>query len=629
MPNLEITDPFDEPYLGGTSTPALSSAFSPSVVGIAGVPYLLDTASGAYQRQAFDVVQQRNNTDARDVLLLPQDVWRWQEQSWHLGAGQTNLDRDDAQQYRYEDSFGIDPWTRWQISLLNDVDQLHGTASLGSTTWLTIAGDYLAVVNGEAAYWYNDLSVGSAVSAGSTAISPGHAVLQVSDDGHLLTALTADRYVWTVTGPGASPVKWSTYQYTTDVNFVGWEKDYLLVADGNKIYDATNGATPVLVYTHPDPAFRWYSSASGNACIYMLGRLGDRTTIHRIGIKNDGTGLSPAIVAGVLPDGENGQTIDTYLGYVLIGTDKGVRIAVADNQTGDLTLGPVIPTDAPVLSFEGQDRFIWCAVGSLSKAYEGNDDDVFPNHAVPGLVRLDLSVSTTSALTPAYANDLAVWSKMPAPVRSVVTFKNKRVFCVDDGGVWFQSDNLVPAGWLQEGRVSFSIEDLKTGLYVQVKTDPLVGTVAIEASFDDQPFETIGTMNTPGSIRSGNLSLYGKQFSRMNARHVLKYYTVLQGPVFTRWEVRVIPVKGRTSRWTLPIMNYEDITLDGVNYTRNPQDVLNTLMNLYENTPVFVLQESGQAYQVHAKDFSWQPTKLTNNGRAWQGTFTLVVEEVQ
>ena len=78
----EITDSLSEPY--SQATAALPSYFPPSSVGIAGVPYLLDTASDLYRRVGFDVVQQRNTTDARDVLLLPQDVWRQQAQSWHL-----------------------------------------------------------------------------------------------------------------------------------------------------------------------------------------------------------------------------------------------------------------------------------------------------------------------------------------------------------------------------------------------------------------------------------------------------------------------------------------------------------------------------------------------------------------
>ena len=631
MANLEITDPFDEPYLGGSSTAGLPGTFSPSVVGIAGVPYLLDTASGAYRRESFDVVQQRNTTDARDVLLLPQDVWRWQEQSWHLGAGQSNLDREDALPYRFEESFGVDPWTRWSLRLLNDTDQLHGTGSLEGQTWLTVTGDYLAVVNNQTVYWYDAVSAGSAAAGSTTVISSGNAVLDIADDGHWLTALTADRYVWTVEEPGGTPTKWANHQYTANVNMIAWEKDYLLVGDGNKLYNALKGNNPTLIFTHPDDDFRWHSAASGNSCIYVLGRLGDKTTIHRVNIKQDGTGLLPCIVAATLPDGEIGYSIDTYLGFVLIGTSKGVRVATPNNDSGDLTLGPIIPTAEPVRCFEGQDRFVWYGLSSMSGPYTGLDSDVFPAAAVPGLGRLDLSVTTTSALTPAYANDLAVWSEAAAVVRSVVTYQDKRVFSVDGAGVWFQADRLVPAGWLTEGRISYSVEDLKTGLYVQAKWDPLSGGITLEASYDDEPFEVLANFNQQGSIRSGNVSLYGQQFSRMNARQILRRNSSTQtaGPVMTRWELRAIPVKGRTSRWTLPIMNYEEIELDGVTYTRDPLSVLDTLMNLYENTPIFTLTESGRAYQVHAKDFVWQPEKLTINGRAWQGVYTMVVEEVQ
>jgi len=69
---LEITDSFDEPYSGLTA--ALPSSFSPSVIGLDGRPYLIDTASGDYRRVGIEVVQQRNTGDPRDVLLLPQGV---------------------------------------------------------------------------------------------------------------------------------------------------------------------------------------------------------------------------------------------------------------------------------------------------------------------------------------------------------------------------------------------------------------------------------------------------------------------------------------------------------------------------------------------------------------------------
>jgi len=622
---VQITNPFDQPY--SERTQALPSYFSPSVIGIAGVPYLIDTSSdytgaGRFKREAMDVVQQRNTNSQRDLLLLPQDVWRQQVESWHQGAGQSNLDRDDALQYRYEDSFGINPWTHWQLNLLPDTQKM---GSYSGSVWVTTYDTYLAVVNGSSIYWYNNVSASATVgstSAGSVS------VVAIADSAPYVTTLTSDGAVKTTASPSSSPALVGIWP---DANFVAYVKDYMILGQTNKLYNITAGSPGVLVYTHPISAFRWQAATAGNSCIYLIGGVGDKSVIHRVGIKQDGTGLSPAIVAATLPDGEIGYSISEYLGFILIGTDKGVRVATENNASGDLTLGPIIPTSAPVFCFEGQDRFIWYGMSKMNSTYGDTEVDIFPNGTVCGLGRMDLSTSTTSSLTPAYASDICAITETNKTVHSVVTFQGKRVFSIDGSGVWAENTNLMQGGWLKQGTMSFSVEDLKTGLYMQTKWLPLVGEIDLDVSYDSYGYIRLANFIQTGTIRSGNTSINGTQFSRINVRYVLKRDSSVttQGPTMTRWEVRAIPVKGRASRWTLPIMNYEEIEIDGVKYTRDPLAVYDTLIDLIENSTLFTLQESGRAYQVHAKDFLWQPEKLSINGRAWEGTFVLVVEEVQ
>lgn len=627
----QITREFDEPF--NESTASLPGTFSPSVVGIAGVPYLMDTSPdyvgvGRYKRESFDVVQQRNTVDARDQLLLPVDVWRQQSQSWHLGMGQSNVDRDNAFPYRYEESFGIDPWTQYQIGLLKKTNLLAGTGSLAGETWLTTVGDYLVVVNGQKSYWYNSLSASAPV--GSVTISAGNNIVDIANSGYTLTAIAADGYVWYVDSPTATPTKWTNTHYS-DGNFIAWQKDYLFVGDGNVLKTAAKGGSVNTIYTYPDTAFRWHSAADGNSCVYVLGRIGDTTVIHRVNIKSDGTGLNPCIVAAQLPDGEVGYCVDSYLGFILIGTDKGVRVATPTNDAGDLQLGPVIPTSAPVYDFEGQDRFVWYTMSKMNSAYKP-DDDYFPYGTVCGLGRLDLSVTTTSSQTPGYASDICAIGQSDKTVRSVNTFENRRLFSIDSGGVWYEdSEILMESGWLKQGVMSFSVEDTKTGLYMQMKTLPLRGSITIDVSYDSSGFVSVSDLIVQDTVRSGNLSLNGVQFSRINARYRLNRdsATEIDGPYITRWEVRAVPVRGRTSRWTLPIMNFEDLEIDGVKYTRDPSAVVDTLVGLCESGQLFVLQESNRSYQVHAKEFTWHPEKLMMNGKGWQGIFTLVVEEVQ
>lgn len=630
----EITVALDEPYVGASEPgPTPLTNFSPSVVGIAGVPYLLDTASGNYRRESFDVVQQRNNASQRDVLLLPQDVWRQQQESWHLGSGQSNIDRDNSLTYRFESSFGIDPFVnQWQYQLLKKTTLLSGTAALGGELWLTTTDNWLAVVNGHGVYWYS--SLGSA-SVGSTAAPAGVTITDIANDGYIVTFLGLDATkanVYFVDSPTGAVTQWGSANYTLNATYIGWEKDYLLVGDGNVLKQAPKSGGADTIYTHPDTNFRWYSSCPGDSCIYVMGRLGDRTTIHRVNIKQDGTGLLPCIQAAVLPDGEVGYTIESYLGFILIGTNKGVRVATSANSNGDLTLGPVIPTSQPVRCFEGQDRFIWYGNGEMDSAYTvagATDSPTFPETCA-GLGRMDLSVTTTSPQTPAYIQDIAAIDIPSGVVRSVRTWESKRVFSIDGEGVWYETDEYMDAGWLKEGTMSFGVEDLKTALYLQAKWFPLVGKIALDVAYDSGVYQRAGLMQIQGSVRSSNVSLGGNQFSRLDARTLLIRDTTLpqSTPIFTRWEMRAIPAKGRASRWTLPVMNYEEIEIDGVKYTRDPLSVLNTLLGYGYSGKLLTLQESGQSYQVHVKQYAWQPEKLTINGKAWQGTLTLVVEEV-
>lgn len=620
----QITRQFDEPF--SEQATGLPSWFSPSVVGLNGKPYLIDNEGGSYRRQGVDVVQQRNTSDARDVLLLPQDVWRQMQQSWHFGAGQSNLDRDNALPYRYEDSFGIDPWTQWQISLLPATERL-GDAAYTGDVWISSIGDYLCVFNGEDVEWFDELA-DDATPVGTVTFSSGNDIIDIANDGLVATALTEDRYVWYVSSPTGTPAKWANHQYSTGVTFIAWEKDYLIVGDGNVLQNAVKGNNPTAIYTHPDTAFRWYSACSGSQFIYVLGRAGDRTTIHKIGIKPDGTGLLPAIVAATLPDGEIGYTIESYLGYIFIGTDKGVRMAQADGN-GDLVLGAIIPTSQPVRCFEGQDRFVWYGNSAISGQYT-DIEERFPSTPVCGLGRMDLSTFTIGPLVPAYANDMYTLEETGKDVQSVTTYLNKRVFSVKDAGVFFESVNKVESGWLKQGIVSFSVEDLKTGLYTQAKWLPLEGEIDIDLSYDSGPYERVAEFSMQGTVRSDNVYLDGKQFTRVNPTYILCRCAnqASNGPAFTRWEIRAVPVKGRSSRWTIPIMNYDTIELDGVVYNRDVSAELDSLMDLCQNGGLFILQESGRSYQVHAKDFLWQPEKLSANGKGWQGTFTMIVEEM-
>lgn len=625
--STQITREFDEPYYGSSPGGAIApvSDIGGSLIAINGRIYPIDTASNRYSQRSLDVLQQRNTTDNRDVLLLPQNVWRQQISNWSSGAGQSNLDRDDSIQSRYQDSFGVDPWTKWQISLLPETVKMQST---GGPTWLTLNNGYLVVVNDDMTYWWEDFGTMTA----SATLSPDP-IVDIADRGDVVIGLDSQGYVYQLGSPTGTATKYHNNAFT-DANMIAWEKDYLLLGHKNVLKWVKTGNQDETIYTHPDPNFRWVSASAGPQAIYLLGGYGDKYVVHKVTIKDTAVGLNPAIVAVELPDGEIGYKIDSYLGYVFIGTDKGVRMAQPD-ANGDLLLGSIIPTDAPVRCFEGQDRFMWYGNSSIPAQYSevsGDPANVFPSSPVPGLGRLDLSTFTTGPLTPAYANDIAAWNEAAANVTSCVTFMGKRVFTVSDSGVYYEGVDKVPGGWLTQGIMSFSVEDLKAALYMQAKwSSNCAGKLYLDLSYDSSGFARYADLTiTNSSIRSDNINLYGTKFSRVNLRMVMTRCPIdnTKGPVPTRWEIRSFPVKGRASRWDVPVIIADDVDINGIVESRNPLQDKNNLLSLISDGAVFTYQESGQAYQVLAREFLWQPERLSTTGNGWQGTLLMVLEEV-
>ena len=620
---VEITDTFSEPYFGSSQTN--TSSLPAHIVGIAGRPYLIDTMGGRYNRRGVNVLQQRNTSDQRDILLLPQDIWRQSFESWHFGAGQANQDRNESIPFRYEDSFGVDPWSRYEMRLLPATEQLGGASAVYTgDVLLTLNEGELVVANDESLYFYDDLSA-SASPTDTVVPAAGQQIIDMSEDGHIVTTLHANGAIY-FTESGSAPVLHQTLAGATSL---GWVKDYLIVAHGNVLKDATGTSTPATIYTHPDLAYRWVDYAAGQSSIYALGGMGDRWQVHRMRIQEDGAAFLTAIVAATLPDGEVGYSIGSYLGFIFIGTNKGVRRA-SEESDGSLTLGPLIPVSTPVKCFEGQDSFVWFGNSEIDPTYPPLETEVYPTSLVSGLGRMSLETFTVTSLTPAYAND--IFSTVVGDVLSVVTFKGKRVFSVADGGVFFESDEKVRSGWLTQGVMSFSVEDDKAALYQQAKWIPgCAGRLFLDIAFDSSTFGRFARLTiNPQNSKSNNLSLRGTTFSSVNVRYVLNRCPInpAVSPRITRWELRSSPVKGRASRWEIPIMNYEEIEINGVKYARDVKLELDTLMNLVQSGTVFTYQESGQAYQVHARDFVWQPEKLSSNGKGWQGVYTLTIEEV-
>ena len=575
-------------------------------VAIAGRGYMIDRKVLAQQPLVSSIratrAQSDGSTEPGEQSLNPDDLWRRSQSSFHLGAGQTYLDRDDSLRSRYNTSKGIDPWTRGQVSLLKDTTQ--SLSSANTNLILMPAGSRLYVADGTALKYTTDLSSWTTVTGTS-----GSTITGLASDGYYVWIADGANVYVTNTGTGAAS-SWTT----TDADLLGYVKNRLMYSDGNILGYVSNMATPTLtaLFTHNSTNFTWVGFAEGPNAIYAAGYVGDKSLIYRVSIVAEGTSLGAPTVAGELPDGEIVYSIGSYLGFIFLGTSAGARFCTADSN-GNLTIGAVVSTANPVRCFEGQGEYVW--FGNTN--YDSTST---------GLGRMSLRYfADTSALKPAYASDLMVTAQ--ANVLSVCTFSGRRVFSVSGTGVYAEhSTNLVSSGTLTTGRMNYGISEKKIPLFFDAtfKTG-FAGTVTIAYALDgSSTFTTAGTVTT-SSEDTTTVTIDGTEDQ---ADQIELQFTLARsgsdstaGPTLLRHTVRSQPVPAMRRRITLPLLLAEKIETRAQRFTR--MDVgfeFGALEALRITKQVVTVQVGEELYSAVLEDFDFVATHPTASRDFWQGT---------
>jgi hypothetical protein len=189
------------------------------------------------------------------------------------------------------------------------------------------------------------------------------------------------------------------YESSLTVNNAVMEyvKDRIVMCINNKIYEISSSASalPAPLYTHSDTDIVFSSITASGPAIYVAGYSGTQSSIFKFTLNTSGVmpTLTTAITAAEMPVGEIIHKIYYYLGYMMIGTNKGIRAATVSDQDGSINYGPlIVETTQPCYDFAAQDRFVWCATGV---------------DGAPGVIRIDLG-NEIETLRFAYANDLYV-----------------------------------------------------------------------------------------------------------------------------------------------------------------------------------------------------------------------------
>lgn len=597
------------PFYGGVG--ASSSVPDEWDVALNGRPYMLDTNHPAFGgqsaylgRMGIDTIplirqQADASTEPGESSINPEDLWPRSQSSWHKGAGQVNLDAPDSDRTRFRSSLGIDPWTRNRILPQKDTSSIY--ASTATNLQVLRVGTYLYMVDGNNVVWSQSpysSTTDAVIQAGEAAQS----VKSICSDGYTVYAALGSNGVHTTTRGASSSVHYNALSAT----LIAYVKGRLMAANGAAIYNVVaSGAAPSALFTHGNSDFTWVGFAEGTGQIYAAGYSGDKSLIYRCSVKADGTSLDAPVVAGELPDGEIVRGIQGYLGFLLIGTDKGFRVATQSAQ-GDLTLGALVSTGQVVRAFEPQDRFVWFSWEN----YDGTHS---------GLGRMDLSMILDTG-APAYASDLMAASQ--GNVLSIATESGgRRVFAVS--GVGYFAEALaayVSAGTLDTGQISFGIPDSKIALRMAVKHEPLPvgGSVSITVTPDQGSVVSVGVSDVVGSTQPNETLKVPEITAQLYELHITLHggATALE-----RYDFRGYPAAKRGKTILVPILLHEIV--DGASGAEHHMDPAAeyALIESYEGSGRLIsYQELGNSYSVFVEEISFQRHHATGDRSWWNGT---------
>jgi hypothetical protein len=327
--------------------------------------------------------------------------------------------------------------------------------------------------------------------------------------------------------------------------------------------------------------------------------------------------LTSAVVAAELPAGEIVEKLYYYLGYMIIGTNKGIRVATVSDQDGSINYGPlIVETTQPVYDFAARDRFVWAASGI--GALDG------------GLIRLDLGTEI-EPLRFAYANDLQIQQTTEHYTTGVAFLgtTNRLAFTtaynVTDGAIYLESaTELVTNGYLTTGYIRYNTLEPKNFKRLIARGDYEFGSMTLQ---------TITADGTAFDVVSYDASVPPVEVTTSNpqeAQEYLSYKFILfrdatdssKGPVMEGYQAKAYIATPRQRVIKFPVYCY-DVETDKYNvltgYDGRAFDRITQLESVEQNGDVVTWQDltTGESRQALIEQISF--TRLTPPDRGFNG----------
>ena len=542
------------------------------------VPYQRETAP--YRKDQFD-----NGTEPGEQSLT--GWWIRSQSSFHVGSGIKFYDPSagEATKYRFTDSQGVDVFTKGEVKLLKDVVDTHATTGAVTGTDHQHPNQHIRSIKWsgtEGVLLHDEFDVDKIAADGT--VTPfidyvsgtNEAVYAICDDGvyaywvtnavaggankiHMYKKLLTDN---TTTIP--SPMFTATGIVITYA-IMEFIKDRIILCVNNAVYELATNATslPTAIYTNPNTSYHYTTIAASGPAIYTAGHSGIYSTIQKYTLTSAGAmpTITQAVVAAEFPTGEVVEKLYYYLGYIMIGTSKGVRVATINDQDGSLAYGPlVIETTQPVYDFAARDRFVWCAsgIGTLDA----------------GLIRIDLGQNIENEpLRFAYANDLQV-TQTTTHYTTAVNFigtTNRLAFCTEfeatNGAIYLESATVLRStGYVTTGAIRYGTLEPKNYKFIRARGDFTHGGMDLYAIDSSNNVYTIITYNSAsGTPEAATTNPEGPQ-EYLSYKFTLSRSatSTSQGPVFKGYQIKSLPATARQRVIQFPVWCY-DVETDRYN----------------------------------------------------------------
>jgi hypothetical protein len=334
-------------------------------------------------------------------------------------------------------------------------------------------------------------------------------------------------------------------------------KDRIVLCVNNIVYELSTSATslPSPIYTNPNTNYHHTSVAASGPAIYTAGHSGIYSTIHKYTLGTNGSMpvLTQAVVAAEFPSGEIVEKLYYYLGYMMIGTSKGVRVAEINDQDGSLAYGPlIIETTQPVYDFAARDRFVWATTGVGTNA---------------GLTRIDLSqLIEGEALRFAYANDI-IGTQASAHETTAVAFigtTNRLAFASaynsTNGAVYLESaSTLVSSGYITTGAIRYGTLENKVFKNLKARIDNTNGGLTIKS------IDKYNSEYAIGSFSQGDFTPEVSVTYPVGAQEFMSFkFTIsrsstdsTKGPIFSGYQLKSLPAVSRQRLISYPLACYD------------------------------------------------------------------------